>query len=473
MIRSIGMLSLAIVLCTSVHANDWPTLNADAHRSSIAQVNLSLPLEVEWVRELPRPQMAWEGPAKWDAYSGKTDLKSMRNFDPAYFVTVVGERAYYGSSVDDAAHCIDAATGEEIWAYFTDGPVRFPPTIANGKAYFGSDDGYAYCVDAASGAFVWKYKALKDERYIPVNGKLVSLAPVRSSVLVDDGTAYFAASLLPWRPSYLCAVDAETGSVSGDNHYSVEHSDVTFQGAVLLTSDYVYALQGRSEPIVFERATGERKGAVRGTGGAYALITDEETFISGAPSQKVDQIAEATVEKRDQIASYPNANRIVVRAGIAYLQSEDELSAFNRAQFLELQGQIMALNEEREKNDGKLKELRKEREAAGVEDPTDEERALSRANSKLRGEVRDLTEQLPDCFAWKVPCTSANALVLAGDTLFAGGGGIVEAFSVETGERVWSHEVSGVADGLAVAQGRLFVSTDAGNIYAFGQASGE
>ena len=30
-----------------------------------------------------------------------------------------------------------------------------------------------------------------------------------------DGTAYFGASLLPWKPSYLVAVDAATGKVDG------------------------------------------------------------------------------------------------------------------------------------------------------------------------------------------------------------------------------------------------------------------
>ena len=32
-------------------------------------------------------------------------------------------------------------------------------------------------------------------------------------MLVSDGTAYFAASLLPWKPTYLCAVDAATGEL--------------------------------------------------------------------------------------------------------------------------------------------------------------------------------------------------------------------------------------------------------------------
>ena len=35
--------------------------------------------------------------------------------------------------------------------------------------------------------------------------------PIRTGVTVMGDTAYFAASLLPWKESYLCAVDALTG----------------------------------------------------------------------------------------------------------------------------------------------------------------------------------------------------------------------------------------------------------------------
>lgn len=449
-------------------SEDWPTYSLDQRRSNVTAESLSLPLKESWHLQLAPPVTAWEGPAKWDAYSGKTDLKSMRNFDPAYFVTVVGDRLYFGSSVDDAAHCLDANTGETIWSYFTEGPVRFPPTWHDGRVYFGADDGHAYCVDASTGELVWKYKALVDDRYIPLNGKTISLAPVRTSVLVSGGTAYFAASLLPWRPSYLCAVDALTGEVAGEGRYRVEIEEGTFQGAILLSDEYLYALQGRSAPVVFARDTGKRRGSVSGTGGAFALLTDEDTFVSGAPSQKVDIIAEtSTDKKRDQLASYPNANRMVVRQGIAYLQSGDELSAFDRASFLQLQGEINTRNKEREGLEKQLKTLREARKEAEEKKPSEEEKELAKSIRSLKKEVSDFTEELPNCFHWRVECTAPHSLILAGDTLYAGGEDYVVAYNTTDGQVAWQQAVHGAAHGLVVSNGKLFISTDEGSIYAF------
>lgn len=460
----------AIIITCTASANEWRVFSYDLRRSNVTTEGVGADLTLRWQQNFDPPLMAWEGPAKWDAYSGKTDLKSMRNFDPAYFVTVADGRVYYGSSVDDGAHALDAETGEHIWSYFTEGPVRFPPTYHEGRVYFGSDDGHAYCLNAESGAFIWKYKALPDDRYIPINGKLVSLAPVRTSVLVDNGTAYFAASLLPWRPSYLCAVDALTGEDVGEGHFRIKHEGVTFQGAILLSQENIYALQGRMPPMVYARDDGKRRGTISGTGGAFALLTEEDTFVSGAPSQKVDVIEEKTAGRRaDQLASYPNANRMVVRSGIAYLQSEEELSAFDRASFLDLQGQIIALDKDREKQEDQLKELRKKRKEAGIGDPSDEERAIVDTIRTLKEQTGEITDKLPSCFQWRVACHEPHALVLAGDILFAGGDKTVVAYDAKSGDTLASYAVDGAAHGIAVANDTLFISTDAGSIYAFGK----
>jgi len=130
----------------------------------------------------------------------------MRNYDPVFHVIVAGESVYFGSSADDSVHCLDAATGEERWTYCTDGPVRIAPTYSDGNVYFGSDDGHAYCVRASDGRLVWKFSPRGDGRLVLNNGHLIPFSPCRTGVLIKDGTAYFAASMLPWKDSYLCAV---------------------------------------------------------------------------------------------------------------------------------------------------------------------------------------------------------------------------------------------------------------------------
>ena len=60
--------------------------------------------------------------------------------------------------------------------------------------------------------------------------------PVRTGVLVESGQAYFGAALVPWRESFLCAVDAETGKAEGDGHFRQGLKSVTMEGALLASS---------------------------------------------------------------------------------------------------------------------------------------------------------------------------------------------------------------------------------------------
>ena len=84
--------------------------------------------------------------------------------------------------------------------------------------------------------------------------------------------------------------------------------------------------------------------------------------------------------------------------------------------------------------------------------------------------MKQARENLNTAFRWQVPLRCDQALILAGDLLFAGGDGQVAAIEAASGKTVWTARVEGVAKGLAVAGGRLLVSTDQGLIYAFGPA---
>ena len=193
-----------------VQAEDWPAYRHDNRRSGVTSESLGVPLQKAWeYASTEAPQTAWAGPAKWDSYANMRKLKSMRNFDPVFYVTVAEGNVFFGSSVDDAVHCLDAGTGQEKWVSFAGGPVRMPPACDAGKLYFGSDDGRIYCIDAASGAPVWDYRAAPDDRRVPVNGKLTALHPCRTGVLVKEQKVYFALSLLPWQKTYVCAIDAQ------------------------------------------------------------------------------------------------------------------------------------------------------------------------------------------------------------------------------------------------------------------------
>lgn len=407
-----ALLVSAAVARSPARADDWPTYQHDVRRSGVTAEALDVDaLEAAWVWRSPRPpQPAWHGPAKWDAYAGIRGLRSMRNYDPVFHVIAVGESVYFGSSVDDAVRCLDAATGRERWIHVTEGPIRVAPSYSDGAVYVGSDDGHAYCLDAAQGELRWRYRPdiddeeLADQRHLIVNdGRLIGFWPCRTGVLVDGGTAYFACSLLPWKTSYLCALDAISGRPEGEGRFVLSKSGLTLEGPLLASDEQLFVPQGRLAPRVFRRRGGETLGQLKGGGGTFVVLTDDDEVLYG-PGNKTGAIQQSDRERRTTIATYDGANAMVVAHGAAYLLTDEALSSIDRG---------------------------------------------------------DRSER------WKVACDCPYALIMAGEVLFAGGTDQVAAYSTADGTRLWSAAIEGRAYGLAAAGGQLLVSTDVGHIYAF------
>ena len=408
--------------------------------------------------------MAWTGPAKWDSYANIRRLESMRNFDPAFFVIAVDDSVYFGSSVDDAVHCLDAKTGEEKWVFHTDGPVRLPPSWHKGKVYFGSDDGYAYCLDAAQGALVWKRKPSGQETLLLNNGKLISHWPCRTGVLVQDDIAYFGASLLPWENSYLCAVDAQTGAEEGPGRYRVKLEHLTMQGAMLATPTRLYLPQGRQRPEMFERATG------RSIGG-FGEFRPGRRFCRRDPNRRVP--ARPRTKPRGGWRTpwlrceQPRLLRHFPQGHAHRRHGRGRLPEYRRGAcrfcprpLLELAKRKTQLQTQQKTIQEQLKKLR--------------DKANGPAGKKLKEELKPIESELATlppkmaaCYLWRTAADCPHDLILAGETLFAGGDDRVAAFDTATGKMLWSAPVTGRAHGLAVANGRLFVSTDRGTIHCF------
>ena len=386
---------------------DWPTYRRDNLRSGVTPDPIDFEsLRLLWTyRDALPPRPAWPGPARWDAWASIIGLKSMRNYDPVYHVIVFGDSLYFGSSTEDCVRRIDILTGREKWVFFADGPVRLPPTYYDEKLYFGSDDGHVYCIKADDASLVWKYKAAPRERLVPNDGKLIPMWPVRSGVLIADGKAYFTASLVPWNACYLFALDARTGSDQGEGLYHVSRSgNVTMEGELLASPTKLYVPQGRREPMVFDRATGRFLGTMNGGGGVFCLLTTDSVFVHGH-GNKAGWLKESNAETRDIIATIDNGNLMVVAGTIAYVQRQTSLYALDRATRHTL---------------------------------------------------------------WNVPCDYPCGMIMAGDVLILGGNGKIAAFDSADGSVLWTEKVDGRAYGLAAADGKLFVSTDTGAIYAFG-----
>ena len=404
------------LIATPLLAENWPTYRRDNQRSGrTAERIAAKTLQLRWVwRSAHPPQPAWAGPAKGDASNKIRGLRSMRTYDPVFHMIVVDDSLFFGSSVDDAVYNLDTKTGRRRWMFFTDGPIRIAPSYADDRIYFGSDDGHAYCIRADDATLVWKFSPTPRRRDVINNGRFISFWPCRTGVLVDKETAYFANSMLPWDESYLSAVDARTGKPIGPGRYvkrliepvtvpQVGLSGTTLEGALLASSEYLIIPQGRVAPRLFQRVDGKPLGILPGGGGCFVLVTDQGQVMHG-PGNKTGWIIASDAKTRAQVASFQKGNAMVVAGNQAFVLTNTSLTAFDLAM--------------RKKN-------------------------------------------------WQVECDCPHELILADDILFAGGSDEVSALDSGDGKRLWTGQVRGNAQGLVVANGALFVSTDEGEIYCF------
>jgi len=397
-------LAAALPCAALALAADWPAQRHDNHRSGVTPEGPPQVLVESWAYRPPHPpQPAWYGPAKRDAFARVEPLQSMRAYDKAPHVTVAGGLLYFGSTADDAVHCLDAGTGREKWAFFTGGPVRNAPSCHNGRIYFGSDDGYAYCLDARTGKQLWTYSPKPDARRVLFNGKLVSPWPCRTGVLVADGTAYCGFSMLPWDESFLCALDADTGRPSGEGRYALAQAGLTLEAPFALAGDRLVAPQGRVPPAMFARATGKKLLSLKKGGGSFVVVTPDDRVLHG-PGNKKGWINDSSFADPARLVTHNSARVMRVHGGRSYLLMDDRVVCMDRATKKTL---------------------------------------------------------------WQRTGSYPFSMILAGDTLFVGGVDAVAALKAVDGELLWSGAVRGKAYGLAFASGRLYVSTGEGFIHGF------
>ncbi|MCD6308584.1 MAG: PQQ-binding-like beta-propeller repeat protein, partial [Candidatus Latescibacteria bacterium] len=181
--------------CEKKVSRGWTTHRFDIARSGITEEDIGTTLSPAWVfRPAHPPKPAW--------YRTQEEMPRSR-FDNAHYVAAAHGKVYFGSTVDNKVYALDADSGEIDWSFFTEGPVRTAPSVYGNRLYFGSDDGYVYCLNAGNGRLVWKYRAGPRSEKLLGNGTMISLWPVRSSVLVDDDTVYFTAGVFPYEGIYI------------------------------------------------------------------------------------------------------------------------------------------------------------------------------------------------------------------------------------------------------------------------------
>ena len=462
------ILTVVFSIAGEVLAEGWKTYRADSHRSGKTLENLTLPLALRWVFEpLHAPLPAWPPPA---------EEEPRVHSDNAYHVTSDEGVVYLGLSMEDRVVALDAESGSLLWDISVDGPVRFAPSIWKGKAYFGSDDGYVYCVDGKTGDLQWKHRPGPSGQMVVGNGRVISRWPIRTSVLVDDGVVYFGAGVFPHEGIYITALDARDGTplwkndTLGDRAHELTYGGISPQGYLVASSNILYVPSGRAMPVALDRKSGDFLfycSPADKVGGTWTLLDEGELVAGvdkGGKPAKIAFDAETGSRKGDAFALFPGLD-MVATPDVSYTLTKNGIAAIDRSAYQACVEGVAKLKKKRDQLSSRLRGLRrtqsKARETSG-EGPSLEE---------ITKELADLSvteERLSKAaLRWSYKKTGLSAIVLAGNTLFAGGEGEVVGMDAESGEPVWNVALEGCAVGLAVSEGGLFVSTKEGPVYCF------
>jgi len=359
------------------------------------------------------------------------------DFDDAFHVAMVDDVVYFGSSVDNGVHAFDATSGARRWTFFTEGPVRVAPTIANGRVYAGSDDGTIYCLSARDGKLIWRTRPYEGRTKILGAGRVMSLWPVGTGMLVEDGKVYCGAGLFPAPGTAVLALNALDGSVIWKTSRTpkVSYATLAPQGYPIAAGDRMFFPCGRSGPLTYAMSDGvvlepvnkaykivRKKGVASG---GYGVLVDTTLYV-GSQNELHGYSVNGT-----HVAFWADTRRIVATAG-RYLQLVGQPPRSARTTGPEKAHAVVAVS----------------REAF----------TPSRRRQRVPKGAREWTSKAP----------GLQKMIVAGPNVIVGGRNEVVALDASTGQKVWVAKVNGVAKGLAVANGRLVVSTDRGNIHCFG-----
>jgi len=168
-------------------AVNWPTYRHDPARSGSTKSAVPVRLTVLWKAKLD------------------TVGSALTAADGKLFV----------SDIDAHRLCaLNASSGKIAWQYVAGARVDSPPTYCKGLVLFGSMDGWVHCIRASDGKLAWRFKDLPD-KLIGAFGQLESAWPVSGSVLVKNDIAYFAAGRSSFLDGgiFLYGLNPQTGEV--------------------------------------------------------------------------------------------------------------------------------------------------------------------------------------------------------------------------------------------------------------------
>ena len=174
-------------LAASPTTDDWPTYRGDRWRSGSSAGDGPTSLQTKWRTRLADPAALPDGPILHD-WRENPFVKGV--VSPP---TIAHGRVFIARSDAHEVISLNAVSGKTSWRFTARGRVDTPPTIHRGLALFGCHAGYVYALDALTGELVWEFQAAPHDERIVAYGQVESPWPIPGAVLTRDKLVYFVA----------------------------------------------------------------------------------------------------------------------------------------------------------------------------------------------------------------------------------------------------------------------------------------
>jgi hypothetical protein len=176
-------------------ADDWPVFKHDNMRGNCTTTEVPANVSAKWTREI----------------GGRLTAP-----------TVAGGSVFVASQDMLQLYCLDAKSGEVRWQTATDGPVDTPPTYHKGKLVYGTHGGSICALRADDGKLIWRFQAAPSNVQLTSFGRLESPWPVNGSPLILGDKVYCVAGRSMHLDSglYVYALDLATGKMLKQERYA-------------------------------------------------------------------------------------------------------------------------------------------------------------------------------------------------------------------------------------------------------------
>jgi outer membrane protein assembly factor BamB len=416
---------------------DWPAYRADSQRSGYTSEAITGELNPAWLFKSPHaPTPAW-------SRNGRI------RYDDVFHPIVADNTVYFGDHAEGTLRAFDLNTGKIKWRFVTGGPIRCAPTIWKKTVLLASDDGYLYSLKASDGSVRWSMRPGPTDQLVLGNEYMISKWPVRGAPTVEGDTVYVGAGIWPSDGFFLLAIDADTGKVkwrnddSGDlslrqPHGATSKSGPAAQGYLTLSEKSILVPPGRSQPAVFDKASGR-----------FGHISSNDKIGGGA-----------FMAYRD----------LYTCAGVLW----DARNSRKRQSYLPMKRTsewplIETLPHDAMTPNGVVAAREKQVVSFAWADKKFVHKRKGKVTSS--GSYHGLAEK------WSAGASGAvSALIVVGDKVVLGLDGAIEMIDRKTRKTIpVADKLDGSVGGLAFSNGRLIASTTTGRIYCFaaGQTGSE